>query len=435
MPTPKEIRYFEGTTNVGSRSQLVAPEALRSRYKAAVDNFEVAVKSLPNPGTARITVTIGKPKDRALMKTESYKVSISSNGVVIEAGDYLGALHGLTFVESLIKGNAGRVRNQIVTDWPDHKIRALHLVIRGLRPEEIKEQITLARLERFNYLILLLKDNVRLRGTEKFASADAWTEAELVDVVRFSRENGLEVVPQLHLLTHQERFLGNAFPNVMYNQRTSDPRKEETYRIILPIIDEVIRLVKPRAFHIGHDEVAWFSSRKVKQPGQKGCRMRLGAGEAMLPPELFLSSVKRLHDHLRSRGVETWMWGDMLIAPEEFPTMLARHLHARGGYSRIRGSIPKDIVICDWHYFDSQPEFPSALAFAKAGHKVMGATWTQKTTIDNFSRYISGIGGEGMIATTWFPALKYKGLDKNSLYEIIKVSGEAFWNAKQQKGN
>lgn len=255
----------------------------------------------------------------------------------------------------------------------------------------------------------------------KIASKDAWTIDDFVDVIKFAGENGLEVIPELKLLTHQKLLLTNKYPQLTFNKSTYDPRKEKIYAVIFPMIDEIIALIKPKAFHIGHDEVAGHKRWSKKKWLRKD--------EEMLPPDLFLKDVERLYAHLKKRGVETWMWGDMLIAPEEFPSMLDKHLHGTHGYSSLRNKIPKDIVICDWHYFDEQPDFPSASAFVKDGHKVLGATWKKEKTIKNFSRYISTMSAnnEGMIATTWFGALKR---DADALNKIIQLSGEAFWNAQ-----
>ncbi|MBI5197430.1 MAG: hypothetical protein HZA19_02355, partial [Nitrospirae bacterium] len=200
---------------------------------------------------------------------------------------------------------------------------------------------------------------------------------------------------------------------LMFNALTYDPRKEDTYAVILPVLNEVIDLIHPRAIHIGHDEVARGS--------------RLLPGEEPLPPELFLMDVERVYTHLAQRGVETWMWGDMLISPEEFPGMLRGPLHGDSGYAALRGKIPTDIVICDWHYFDVQTDFPSAKAFADAGHQVLGATWKNARTTGNFSRYMAGIpsGGMGMIATTWFHVQRK---EWNIVEDIIKTSGGAFLN-------
>jgi hypothetical protein len=239
-------------------------------------------------------------------------------------------------------------------DWPDHKTRALHLVLRMTKPEDIKQLIKSGRFGHYNTLVLALADGVRLSTMEKIARDDAWTKDEFSNIVAFARENGIDIVPEVKLLSHQDKLFKDKYPSLMFNKSTNDPRKEETYAVILPIIDEVIALIKPKAFHTGHDEVVWhnpWSQKKWLNPGEK-----------MLPPELFLKDIERLHAHLKKRGVETWMWGDMLISPEEFPTMLDKHLHGAYGYATLRNKIPKDIVICDWHYFDEQSDFPSSLS-------------------------------------------------------------------------
>lgn len=41
-------------------------------------------------------------------------------------------------------------------------------------------------------------------------------------------------------------------------------------------------------------------------------------GEVMIPAELFVQDVRRLHAYLTDKGVATWMWADMLLSPTEF---------------------------------------------------------------------------------------------------------------------
>ncbi|TLD42412.1 MAG: hypothetical protein JETT_1247 [Candidatus Jettenia ecosi] len=351
---------------------------------------------------------------------ESYVIAIGDNIRVIGA-DELGALHGLTTLERLIIDRKGKIPRGRIMDWPDHKIRALHLVLRLTTPDDIKQLIKYARFGHYNTLILGVADGVGLKTMSRIARKNAWTVEQFLDVVNFAKENGLDIIPNLNLLTHQSLLFGNKYPDLMYNQDTYDPRKEETYAAVLPMIHELIELIHPKSFHIGHDEVAGHNENSKKK--------KLSKGEKILPAELFLKDVERIHTYLKGRGVETWMWGDMLIAPDEFPAMLARHLHGAQEYASLRDKIPKDIVICDWHYFDKQSEFPSALSFVKDGYRVLGATWTSEETIKNFSRYIANLptGGEGMIATTWFHVQKK---DWNLVNKIIVTSSESFWNAK-----
>jgi hypothetical protein len=276
------------------------------------------------------------------------------------AADDLGALHGLATLESFIGDGKGRIKQGRILDWPDHRVCAVHATVGTADPEKMKRFITMTRFGHFNTFVLQLSYGVRFSAMAKAASAGSWTVEQFLHVVSYARQHGLNVVPEIRTLTHLKWFLEH-YPSMRYNASTYDPRKEETYAIILPIIDEVITLIRPRAIHIGHDEAAGHSL----ESGEKWLR----PGETMLPKELFLMDVLRLHNYLVERGVETWMWGDMLLSPAEFPGRLARHLHGAGGYASIRANIPRDIVIVDWHYADKQADFPSAQAFLQAGHK------------------------------------------------------------------
>ncbi|ULA67604.1 MAG: hypothetical protein LZF62_240213 [Nitrospira sp.] len=62
------------------------------------------------------------------------------------------------------------------------------------------------------------------------------------------------MIPEIKLLTHQEKFFQRRFPTVMFNSVSYDPRKDATYAVVLPFLDELIQALHPRAIHIGHDE-------------------------------------------------------------------------------------------------------------------------------------------------------------------------------------
>jgi len=203
----------------------------------------------------------------------------------------------------------------------------------------------------------------------------------------------------------------------MYNAVTYDPQKKEVYKKVFLLIDEIIETLKPTALHIGHDEVVGWNSHHA--------RKILNKNEKMLPSSLFLSDVLTIHDYLKKHNIETWMWGDMLISPQEFPSMLKKHLHGGfNGYGKqLRHKIPKDIVICDWHYFDKQKNFPTLTTMQKEGFHVIGSTWKKKKTIHNFSHYASKHNAYGMMATTWFHVQRK---EWNIIDNIINTSGRIF---------
>lgn len=298
------------------------------------------------------------------------------------------------------------------------KIRALHVVAKNVEPTDMKRIIDQAHANRFNVLVLGLYNAVRFKSMpiEK-EQVPTWSVDEFIEVVAYARAKGLEVVPELALLSHQEFLLAKYKPHLLFNATTYDPRKQEVYDIVIGLLSEIIELVHPHAIHIGHDEVSGFNPYTS--------RARLGRGKKMLPADLFLEDVKQIHSFLESKKVETWMWGDMLVSPEEFPDLLPQSLHGtKLGYGpELRKKLPKNIVICDWRYKDQMTTFPTMHAFKSDGFRVIGATFERSETTRNFSRYAASVGADGMIATTWFHVQKK---EWDEVGRIIRESGESF---------
>lgn len=309
-------------------------------------------------------------------------------------------------------------------------IRALHLTSFGVKPEQIMRLVDLAATQHFNTLIL----GVAWRGSTKLTSAPwtvgegQWSKKELLDVANYARSKGMKFIPQVELLTHQEVFFQNTHPEWMFNSSTYDPRHPKLYETVFSVLDELIDLIHPEAIHIGHDELVGWVLRKSIIEKHIGLR----DGEQMLPAELFLKDVMLIHDHLAKKGVVTWMWGDMLISPDEFPQMSPFELHgaARGYGKSLRDKLPRDIVICDWHYFDGQIDFSSIETLSREGFVVLGTTWRKPETIQNFSKYAASHGAAGMVASTWFiPGSRSKHVVNNwgDLYQLMITSGGAFY--------
>lgn len=302
-----------------------------------------------------------------------------------------------------------------VTAQRQEPYRILHFVLRGVTPERAEWIVSEAKNAGFNTVQIVLTDGVQLEHSPWKPRADTWTRKEFAVWIEKVRSLGLDIIPEVKLLTHQEKLFQKQYPGLMFNKLTYDPRKDEVYQRIFALLDEIIELMHPEAIHIGHDEVVGWN--------KKHALKKLGIFDQPLPADLFLKDTLTLYSYLKERQVATWMWGDMLVSPGEFPDMLSKHLHGTvTGYGKVlRDKLLKDIVICDWHYFDKQEDFPSLKSMVDEGFQVLGATWKRKETTKNFSRYAAEHGGAGMIATTWFHVQKK---EWDVVDRIIKESGE-----------
>ena len=303
----------------------------------------------------------------------------------------------------------------------EKNIRAIHFVLRMITMEDALLLVDKAKKAGFNTALVQLTDGVKLDHAPWKPLPNAWSKKDLRKWVLYAEQNGIKLIPELKLLTHQAKFFQSHYPRLMYNLKTYDPRNKEVYQKIFPLIDEVIGLFRPRAIHIGHDEVkGWHKSWKTKIK-------EYFIPDDMLPANLFLEDIKIIHSYLKNKGVETWMWGDMLLSPTEFPKDNRKwtpyHGSAPGYGKELREKIPKEIVICDWQYFSPNSDFPSLALFIKEGFRVLGATFKRKESTRNFSKYAAEHEAEGMIATTWFHVQRQEWI---TVDQIIETSGDSF---------
>ncbi|MDP6673248.1 MAG: hypothetical protein QGH93_00145, partial [Gammaproteobacteria bacterium] len=233
------------------------------------------------------------PPQRALLeKPNSFQMEVRDGNIEISSTDRQGLIYGLDELTSRLERNSGKLYTKSLSDAPDHAIRALHLVIRSLSVGELHKLIDRARASRFNTLIIQVGDFIRLDARAVEPRPDALSKKQFSSVLDYARDNGFVVIPDIPLLTKQNKFFKASFPELLYNELTYDPREPKVYELVFEHLDEVIELFNPPAVHIGHDEVSGTYNLHKKSAIRDEGRI--------LPPELFLRDVIRLHDYLQS---------------------------------------------------------------------------------------------------------------------------------------
>lgn len=302
----------------------------------------------------------------------------------------------------------------------DATMRIMYVSLAGAVPlERARELVNTAQAAGFTAIQVLLTDGVQLDHAPWKPAKGAWTKAEFLSWAAYARAHGLDVIPEVKLLTHQEQFFQKRYPTLMFNSVSYDPRNDETYTVVFAFLDEVIEALHPKAIHIGHDEAFGWTVGQVSK--------WLKFGESMIPADLFVRDVRRVHAYLTAKGIGTWMWADMLLSPAEFPGLPTRTLHGvAAGYGKpLRDQLPRDIVMCEWHYGEAQAQFPSMAAMQGEGFRVIGATWKREATMRSVSRYALSRGAYGLMATTW---LHVQQNDTELVKWIIQASGALFRN-------
>jgi hypothetical protein len=223
-------------------------------------------------------------------------------------------------------------------------------------------------------------------------------------LAELAREKGVHLVPQYQCLGHQSwredtGALLRAHPE--FNEAPDlDPSARGFYcmswcpnhpnlnPLIFDLFDELLEAFEADAFHVGMDEVFIL--------GQ--CERCKGTPNA----ELFAKAVNDYHAHLVGRrGVEMLMWGDRLLDAEAMG--YDRYDASRNDTWQAIDMIPKDIVMCDWHY-GLKDDYPSVRYFQQKGFRVWPAGWNEEDAVRRFievSRKDASEKMVGYLATTW----------------------------------
>ena len=194
----------------------------------------------------------------------------------------------------------------------------------------------------------------------------------------------LTVYPQFDLTP-------GAFPeNEGLYCREWDVTNPEVYTIVFELLDEIIDAFQVDAFHVGMDEVFLLGS--DKSPATKGKD----------PGKLFAKAINDIYDHLvKKRNVEMLMWGDRLFDGTDYE--FGEWESSLNGTASAVDMIPKDIIICPWHY-ENMSAYPSLQIFIYKGFRVLPTSWKDVKAAEALINYSNEIQSSEMIGhlfTIW----------------------------------
>ncbi len=230
-----------------------------------------------------------------------------------------------------------------------------------------------------------------------FQGARAFSEA--------CRANHIRPIPEINCLGHQswaqttEALLKvhpelDETPGLFPNNkgiycRSWCPLNPDLPGIVFPLVDELIDAFQADAFHVGMDEVFII--------GADTCPRCHGKD----PGELFAKSVNDFHAHLRKKRVQMFMWADRLLDSKAIDSSEWEGV-ANGTWTAI-DRVPKDIVMCDWHY-ERRDDYPSLKLLSDKGFQVWPSTFKDvgaATAFSNGGRALKGKKCVGVLSTTW----------------------------------
>jgi hypothetical protein len=228
-----------------------------------------------------------------------------------------------------------------------------------------------------NTIILEVGYNFGYESHPELRQTKFITKADVRDLLGVCRKHSIRLIPQFNCLGHQ------SWRNILYplltqyreleeppddtpakpwtSLRSWCPLHPKVNPIVFSLMDELIDTFEADAFHVGMDEILVIGSKKCPRCGGKSAA------------ELFAKAVNDYHRHLVGQKKLTMlMWGDRLIdaGVMKYDGWSA----SKNGTAPAIDLIPKDIIVCDWHY-EKLNDYPSVRYFQDKGFRVWPAGW------------------------------------------------------------
>lgn len=252
------------------------------------------------------------------------------------------------------------------------------------------------------HLVMEINNNFQFNSHPEISASDITAEDLSIACDRLNKE-GIEVIPLYNCIGHQGWETRNSLliahpefdetPHIpddkllaSVHEKVGDKwmstytpawccNEPKVYEVVIPALDELVDATKCKTIHLGMDEIFLF--------GQ--CDRCKG----MNPADLFRDNLLLLYNHFKKKGVKVMIWGDRLLNAKKLLGEDATH-RARYekdfenvGTSACIDQLPKDIIICDWHY-RNEATYPSAHELLSHGFEVIPSCWYSPTAAEAF---------------------------------------------------
>ena len=291
----------------------------------------------------------------------------------------------------------------------EKKIQALHIInyTTDAKLELLINQLPQLSAMGINMLMLEVDYDFEFAThPELIENSNPITKAGAKRFAEECKKNNIRLIPEFQCIGHQSwkentfsllrrhpefDLTPGAFPgNDSIYCREWDITNPKVNEIILPMIDEIIDAFGADGIHLGMDEI--FLIGHPKSPSTVGKN----------PAKLLAIAINEYHDHfVKEKKLQMFMWGDRLINAADFNYGIWEASAAKT--DDAIDMIPKDIVICDWHY-NSRVSYPSVNMFLEKGFSVLPCSFKDVKASNDLIKYSYAMNHQNMLGhcfTTW----------------------------------
>lgn len=349
IPLPNKINLSDGQLNaenilVSVSGTIPIPDRLLQFCKGTFTY---------NPEKAAVALILSIDNSPSIPK-EGYTLNINSNGIQLSAVDEAGLFYGLQTLYQLV--NTADKNKMIpfltIEDSPSYSYRGLHLdVVRHIFPVEfIKQYIDIMAAYKFNTFHWHLTDDqgwrIEIKKYPKLTEIGAYrdqtlignmqqskrefdgvryggyyTQDEIREIVKYAAERYITIIPEIEMPGHAEAAIV-AYPELACTNNEGPfgvvqyfgvfenvfcAGKDNTFKFLQDVLDEVIALFPSEYIHIGGDECP-----KTKWKTCPDCQKRIKKQRLKDEHELQSYFVQRMEKYLNSKGKKIIGWDEIL---------------------------------------------------------------------------------------------------------------------------
>ncbi len=346
-PIPKEIKYLGGFLK-----NITGIKASGTDEIFAAENF--TEKYFENFGT-RLTVGNGNILFSLCdMAKEEFSITVTEHGAEVKGGSRRALLYASEKLLQLCTFDG--IKCAKISDAPFMGFRGIHIALPSRDQMDFLKRMVRYVFMPMGYNNVILQLSGAMKYEKHPAINDAWLEMcrkyeegkwpcpphytfighdilshdEVKELCDYFRAYGLEVIPEIQSFGHAQ-YITQAYPE-MSEDEVSDrrdfdltnedakpdgfyahsmcPNHPNYYKVIFDLIDEATDVIRPEKYvHIGHDEI--YTIGKCER-----CR-------EIPADELYLKEVTALNEYIKSKGLTTMMWSDMLQEDTRYLTAKA----------------------------------------------------------------------------------------------------------------
>ncbi len=361
IPMPASMTAQAGEFLLESGTGIVIDPAFESAGKVAgmFNGFlekhygKIRVSEQKDQGEAKI---IRVRHDSLIENPEAYRLEVSGEGIIIDAGGDAGLFYAFQTLMQIIfpsqEADKGAVSVPCVkiSDSPQYKWRGMHLdVSRHFFPKEfIFKMLDAMAMHKLNTFHWHLTDDqgwrIEIKKYPELTAIGAWRDETLIghgsetpwvydgtryggyytqedvrEVVEYAGRLHINVLPEIEMPGHAVAAL-QAYPQLSCGGAPVPPfnrwgvsedvfcaGKEETYEFLEGVLSEVVDLFPNEYIHIGGDECP-----KVRWEACPDCQKRIADNNLKDEHELQSYLVRRMEAFLATKGKKIIGWDEIL---------------------------------------------------------------------------------------------------------------------------